>query len=58
MAAELTGVQPGRPAGILLHGRRFQKGSTLDDLAQEISFYGRKVPNFQALVSALECGGP
>ena len=54
MAAELTGVQPGRPAGILLHGRRFQKGGTLDDLAQEISFYGRKVPNLQALVAALD----
>ena len=54
MAAELTGIQPGRPAGILLYGRRFQKGSTLDDLAQKISFYGQKIPNFQALVSALD----
>ena len=54
MAAELTGVQPDRPAGILLHGRRFQKGGTLDDLAQKISFYGQKIPSFQALVSALD----
>ena len=54
MATELTGVQPDRPAGILLHGRRFKKGSSLNDLAQEISFYGRKVPNFQALVAALD----
>ena len=54
MAAELTGVQPDRPAGILLHGRQFQKGSTLDDLAQKISFYGQKIPSFQALTSALD----
>ena len=54
MAAELTGVQPDRPAGILLHGRRFKKGSSLNDLAREISFYGKEVPNFQALLVALD----
>ena len=54
MAAELTGVQPGRPAGILLHGRRFKKGSSLNDLARGISFYGKEVPNFQALLVALD----
>ena len=54
MAAELTGVQPDRPAGILLHGRRFKKGSSLNDLAQGISFYGKEVPDFQALLVALD----
>lgn len=54
MAAELAGVQPDRPAGILLHGRRFRKGDSLDGLAQEISFYEQKVPSFKALVSALD----
>ena len=56
MAAELTATQRHghRPAGILLHGRRLQKGGSLDDLAKEISFYGQKVPSFQALVSALD----
>ena len=54
IAAELTAAQQDRPAGILLHGRRLSKGDRLDDLAQEISFYGRKVPDFQALVAALD----
>ena len=56
MAAELTATrrQGQRPAGILLHGRRLHKGGSLDDLTGEISFYGQKVPSFQALVSALD----
>lgn len=54
MAAELTAVQSDRPAGILLHGRRFKKGGSLNDLARDISFYGKEVPNFQALLVALD----
>lgn len=54
MAAEITGPQPDRPAGILLHGRQLRKGDSLDNLAQKISFYGRNVPNFSALISALD----
>ncbi|MBK8972112.1 MAG: hypothetical protein IPM37_12325 [Hahellaceae bacterium] len=53
MAAELSAVQPVRPAGILMHGRDLRKGSTLDDLARRIHFYGQSVPHFQGLLAAL-----
>jgi len=54
MAAEITAPQSDRPAGILLHGRQLRRGLTLDDLAQRVSFYGQNLPNFAALLAALD----
>ena len=40
MAAQLTAPQPSRPAGILLHGRVFHRGQTLDESSSP--FYGQR----------------
>ena len=54
MAAEITAQQSDRPAGILLHGRQLRRGYSLDDLVQRISFHGKNLPNFPALLAALD----
>ena len=54
LAAELTAPRPGRPAGVLLHGRDLKSGDNLDDLARTFVIAGKPMPSFEALVGALD----
>jgi len=57
MAAQLTAPQEGRPAGILLHGRDFHRGQTLDDLAHHFSIDGNPLASIEKLLAALDAAG-
>lgn len=57
MAAQLTSPQNGRPAGILLHGRDFHKGQTLDDLATHFLINGTPLTSMERLLASLDAAG-
>ncbi len=56
-SAEITAPRGNRPAGILLLGRALKSGGNLDTLVQTFIFYGQRVNNFEALISAVDSAG-
>jgi len=57
ISAQVTASQEGRPAGILLLGRDFHKGNTLDDLAHHFSVNGNPITSMEKLIAALDSAG-
>jgi hypothetical protein len=57
LSAEMTASRPGRPAGLLLHGRDLRAGGNLDDLARKVVLSVTPISTFQALVAAVDAAG-
>ncbi|UQN10662.1 hypothetical protein [Deinococcus sp. QL22] len=54
LAIALSLPQGKHPAGILLHGNNLAARDSLDDLASRVIIGGRRCPNMEALVAALD----
>lgn len=54
LSASLTAPQSGKPAGILLHGRKLHRGNDLDDLARGYALNGKPLESFEQLLAALD----
>ena len=57
LAAHLTALTEGRPAGLLLYGADLHANHSLDDLAYGVVIHGRPVPSFELLVAAVDAAG-
>lgn len=54
LAAAITAPQSGRPAGVLLHGRKLHRGGDLNDLARSYTLNGKPLDGFEQLLAALD----
>ena len=57
LAAQLSGPQDCRPAGILLHGSNLNAGGSLNFLANTIVIQGVQVPTMESLIAAVDAAG-
>lgn len=54
LAAAITAPQNERPSGVLLHGRKLQRGGDLNDLARSYTLNGKPLDGFEQLLAALD----